>query len=450
MDDNRLFRKRFYEQLHDEPLEPDDPRYVPLWQDGDDVVARIRETIAFSNQSTQLLSGYRGVGKSTELKRLRRDLREDGYRVALIDIEDHLDLNAPVDIADFLLGFAGALGDALTAPEMLGKDPVAEGVWRRLSNWLQSEVEFTEITAKAKGGAGELGLKAELKANPSFRQRLQAHLASSVGRFADEVRQFVVECVLALRKRHSEAVQLVVIVDSIEHARGTTATESDVYAGLERLFSQHEDKLRFPDVHLVYTVPPWLRVRRPNIGSLYDGEGLHILPTQKVRRRGEGDAPGAVHQPGVDHLQTLVSKRGDWKQLLGSRENLDHIILETGGHLRDLIRALASVTLRSQAGLPASRGVIDSALAQLREQLLPIPLKDARWLAKIARSRDPELIDFEHLGTLTRYFDGHLVLSYRNGSAWYDVHPLVRDHVLALDRRASSPPAPTDPPADGT
>jgi hypothetical protein len=52
-------------------------------------------------QSVQLFSGFRGTGKSTQLRRLRKRLVRGGYAVLLIDIEDYLNTQVPVDIADF-------------------------------------------------------------------------------------------------------------------------------------------------------------------------------------------------------------------------------------------------------------------------------------------------------------------------------------------------------------
>ena len=37
-----------------------------------------------------------------------------------------------------------------------------------------------------------------------------------------------------------------------------------------------------------------------------------------------------------------------------------------------------------------------------------------------------------NLYNLSRFFDTHLVLGYRNGGEWYDVHPLLRDEVARL------------------
>lgn len=437
MADDRGFRKTFFQQVGDSPLDPEDERYLNLYTGHADAMSHIRETINFSEgASAQLLSGYRGSGKSTELRRLRRDLKADGFKVALIDIEDYLDLNTPVDITDFLLGLCGALSDVMGADEMLGKDGSAETAWHRFASWLQTEVIVTEISAKLKGAGAEAGLKTELKNSPSFRRRLQTKLAASVGGLVKEARAFVADCVAGLQRRHSGATKLVIIVDSIEHARGTNTTEQDVHDGLERLFAQHEDKLRFPGVHVVYTVPPWLKIRRPNIASLYDGSGLYTLPAQKVYERGTGDAPGAVYQEGVDRLVDLVSLRGDWKRLLGSRDTLERLILETGGHLRDLIRLLRVVALQAR-NLPADLETVTSSIEQLRGQFLPIAEEDIGWLARIARSRSTALKSLRDTATLTRYFDCHLVLSYQNGEAWYDVHPLLRDWVLERAALAS-------------
>jgi hypothetical protein len=33
---------------------------------------------------------------------------------------------------------------------------------------------------------------------------------------------------------------------------------------------------------------------------------------------------------------------------------------------------------------------------------------------------------------LTRFLDTHMVLYLKNGTEWYDVHPLVRDEVKAI------------------
>lgn len=41
-------RQRFFREMADVPLNPEDPRYYPLYEDQSDVVLRLKETILFS------------------------------------------------------------------------------------------------------------------------------------------------------------------------------------------------------------------------------------------------------------------------------------------------------------------------------------------------------------------------------------------------------------------
>ena len=146
---------------------------------------------------------------------------------------------------------------------------------------------------------------------------------------------------------------------------------------------------------------------------------------------------GKTYRRGLNRLTKLVAKRGDWQRLLGEQKALEELILATGGHLRDLIRLLQTVTIEARS-LPADASTRRSALERLRAQFTPIPDDDARWLAEIARSRHAELGTLSKVGTLARYFDSHLVLCYHNGAEWYDVHPIVRELVLEQAARPKS------------
>jgi tRNA uridine 5-carbamoylmethylation protein Kti12 len=49
-----------------------------------------------------LLSGSRGSGKSTELRRLAHLLRDSGFATVVVDVQDYLDTTQPVDPTTFL------------------------------------------------------------------------------------------------------------------------------------------------------------------------------------------------------------------------------------------------------------------------------------------------------------------------------------------------------------
>ena len=67
------FLGEFFRQVNAKLLTPQDRRYVPLYQDPelvrfDPVDALARAIKWTSGESVQLLSGFRGTGKSTELR----------------------------------------------------------------------------------------------------------------------------------------------------------------------------------------------------------------------------------------------------------------------------------------------------------------------------------------------------------------------------------------------
>ena len=100
------FLADFFRKVGDAPLPSYDERYVEIYENPalaeHDPVDLLARAITWTPESVQLLSGYRGTGKSTELRRLQKRLQEDDYLVFLYDVEEWLNLSAPVDVSDFL------------------------------------------------------------------------------------------------------------------------------------------------------------------------------------------------------------------------------------------------------------------------------------------------------------------------------------------------------------
>ena len=429
--EDRNFLRDFFRQVSDKPLDPTDTRYIPLYTPelaDQDPVELLASAIEWTQtESVQLLSGFRGTGKSTELKRLKKRLEGDGYIVFLCDAEDYLNLSTPVDVTDFLLAIAGAFSDAIAQPEFLGADPSYESYWTRFESFLtKTKVELNTVSF----GTGGANIQANLKSDPTFKQRLQERLSGHLGVLVNDVRAFFQENVKSLKQQLGNDHEVVLLVDSLEHIRGTFVNALDVQSSVERLFATHADKLKLPYVHVVYTVPPYLKVRFGNLGSLYEPGGLLVLPAFKLHDKG-----GTKVQAGFGAMERVVSARGDWRRLLGERALLDQLIQHSGGQLRDLLRLLAE-TMRRATNLPVSQNTVTSAIGQIRAEFLPIADEDALWLSEIAKVHDVALKNVERLPDLARFFDTHLALCYRNGDEWYDVHPLIQDHVRDQAERA--------------
>ena len=98
-----------------------------------------------------------------------------------------------------------------------------------------------------------------------------------------------------------------------------------------------------------------------------------------------------------------------------------------------MIAGLSSGTraLTWTRSLPVTGKVVQRAIVNIRKQFLPLADDDVAWLANIEATREAELPSTkpEDVGRLTRMLDSHLVLLLGDGEEWYDIHPLIRDHV---------------------
>ena len=239
--------------------------------------------------------GTAGTGKSTELKRLKARLEESGYLVFLCDVEDYLNLSTPIDVSDFLMVAAGAFGEAVN--ERLEKDGhrLHEGYWERFRTfWGGLGIEDPKFSASIGTGPVSVGIRGNLKNTPLFKEQLQKHMAGRLGALVADVRKFFEGCVMTLRRRYGDR-EIVLLLDSIEHVRGTLADAEDVYGSVEELFAGHSEKLHLPSLHVVYTVPPYLKVRCPGMGSLYGPGGI------------QGPAPRSGSAPGREGASRRAS-----------------------------------------------------------------------------------------------------------------------------------------------
>ena len=429
-DDEKFLKKVFNNLKPDEPLRPGDARYEPVYDRPDcvDPVAKVFRKIQLSDgESTIFFSGFRGSGKTTELNRLRAHLESRGYFVLYADAIQYVNSALPIAISDLLIALAGAFSDALGEN---GMDIAGENYWTRLVHWLtKTDVELKEITAKLDADPVKAGasLKLELKSTPSFRQRLADALSDRIGSLRDDVAAFFEDGYKAIQRKRPDT-QVVFIFDSLEQIRGSLLNENSVIRSVELLFTNHRSMLSIPYLHMVYTVPPWLKF-------LLNGVDMEVIPAV---RTWHNDEARTRCDEGIAALVDLLQKRlgadGDLR-LLGPNHAaaIQQLILVSGGHFRDLLRLFREIILLIDQ-LPAGQKIIDRAIVEVRSSFLPIAVDDAVWLDRIMRERasplptgtDPDI------SRLTRFLDSHIVLYLRNGEDWYDIHPLVRDEVSRI------------------
>ncbi|MDU9049627.1 MAG: hypothetical protein Q3M30_12305 [Candidatus Electrothrix sp. Rat3] len=428
--------RTFYKTLEGEggkPLTPDHPYYVNILgaTPEKDPVRRLWQRIEFSSsESVNLLTGFRGNGKSTELRRLKKLLEDNGCTVFLVNMLDYLLMTKPVELSDFILSLMAALSHAVGESDELALQPLTRSYWNRLTAFLCAEVEVEKFGLKVKSGISAVDLGLKLKIEPDFKQHIQQQLRGHLTRLVEDAQQFVDELVRAIREKTGDPDKKVVfLVDSVEQIRGLGGDSEKVYASVRELFSGQAGHLAFPKLHVVYTVPPFLLALAQNLGRSLGGHPVTQWPNIHVRRK----ADNGQDADGIRVMEHIISNRYPGWQEIFSSENLSYLAHISGGDLRDFFRlireCLVSCTLDPRPEKVVDQEIIERAVLDLQNDMLPLADDDARWLAKIHQSNREELPSVDDLPDLARYLDTNLIMNYLNGQPWYDIHPVLIEEI---------------------
>lgn len=418
----------------DEPLLPGDERYVDLQGlRGEDHMLPIQDCILLKkHQSCQLFSGFNGTGKSTELRRLTKLLRTEGYVVLFANAMEYHDLYHPLAIEELLVIIAGAFGEATA--EVVGKDVIKDGYWSRLRAFLNEDAQVDQAKIPL------VDLKVSIAHGQPLWLKIRDQLSASLGKLRSDTHGFIQQCIKHISRKQAQAKGVVFIFDSLERLRGTEDRFRATMDSAIKIFTQYSSFLHLPGCHVVYTVPPYMNMLSSDVASRYD-RPLHVLPSVKVLEKGSEVLP---HQPGVQGLCELVGKRIPLEQVFGDDlQWLEALAINSGGHLKTLIAFVRELLIRAlRTDLPVTgentRRVLQSFSETVEQS---VRSEGALLLESVLADGRLDSVKDEQLPLLARYMDTQVVLCYRNGGGWYEVHPLVRDHVrrLASESRSREP-----------
>lgn len=408
----------------DTPLDvsqPDDQnRYVPLLQGHRDALSLLKAEITHrEGDGVYLFTGQVGSGKSTELLRLKRDLSTPQCKVYYCDLENWLNVNAPIDLASMLLALVAAW------LEQVGSVAGQRTPTERFIDFLTAtKLELGEIKLSLGLEAAKAELKVALQTDPKFRARLAQVVQDNVGSFISQAHRFVAALVADICPQGEKCV---LIADSLEKIRGYGTDAAKVYESIQQLFLSEGAALRLPSVHVVYSVSPFLLDQNPQLATIL-GQGVLVsMPSVHVFQK----RSNTLDVDGVKQMTALVANRYAGWQSFVSPELLRTLIRDCGGDLRDYLRAIKVVLLEREGNANASS---EELLDLVRGQISPprqVPSQHLAWMAKLERSHEAELNEQINATLFNGYLQTKHVLAYLNGTTWYAIHPLLRDWVLA-------------------
>ncbi|MGD1901555.1 MAG: P-loop NTPase fold protein [Geitlerinemataceae cyanobacterium] len=406
---------------------------------GDKVIRKLKNRIVNlspDEPTCSLFTGHIGCGKSTELKRLRKELRDEKFFVVYFESDEDVDM-LDVDIVDILMTIAKRI-----SAELENFDAPPANNLRRFVNKVH-DILFTEIDLKLsagiEGAKGELDTKKKsaslstaigkivvaAKDNSTIRSKLNNHVGPQLTALLDEINTDLIAPGIAfLRQRGYRG--LVTIIDNLD--RIDKRAKASGRSQQEYIFVDRGSILTKLACHTIYTMPLSLMFSS-EYGNLTQRfpHAPERLPMVRIAMR-----EGGENASGLEKLKQMVlarifpmsnetERRSRVGEIFAEVETFDRLCRLSGGHVRGLLKLMLQ-WIEEEMQLPLTADSLEGAV---REQCdnETCSVSDAEWelLARVRETQ--EVSDDEGYEKLIR---SRIVFEYRDKrGSWYAVNPIL-------------------------
>ncbi len=418
-----------------ESLPPDDPRYVNFDSArGESPAPRYARALRRADPAkadVKLFAGHRGIGKTSELLRLKQLLEQPAsaenpyapFKVIYFDVSQTLDVN-DLDLPDLLVFIAGQVQTQLRAAAIPGFTTASayfQRVWDEITQTLDNEFDLKEAGIETPFGS----LAVEFKNRPNARKELRSAVERHSTSLFAAVNDLLTQANVALRTNGAGS-GLVLLIDGLDKLvlRPVDDGKSNTHI---RLFCDRAEQLAALKVHTVYTIPISL-IYSPRGAQLAQTFGAHTEPLSMICLRGPGKSEATSSTDGMKKLREMLAKRCacaelDLSSVFDQPDTGHYLCRMTGGHPRHLmmfmqaaINAVDQLPITRQAAEKAVQNYADSLLREIPDEFWPLLRKFATPQAYIPKDElHQQMLFYLH------------VFEYMNGEPWYEVNPVIRD-----------------------
>ena len=428
--------KDAYNAVTLDPLQSGDPRYVDCSSargyDGD-IVSTLAWRIDSSNAPmTQLISGHRGCGKSTELLRLAKDLEDKKFLVVYFAADEDLDVG-DLEYTDLLVAIIKRLERSLAEKDIQIDPRLMKGILMWFAEVVYESSDEEEIT-KTLDTEFELGLKApaplpiiakmfakitgQIRTGQKSRKNIRNRLDPQVYQLIARINEFIQAALPEIKKKGFR--DIVLIIDNLDRTVLRVLDAETARTTHDALYLEHAEQLKALDAYLIYTVPISMFYSPKETQLTGAFPSYAILPMIKVQEK-----DGTSCEMGKDLLFGVAKERVDVQHLF-ARDVVKNLAEKSGGVLRDFVRLLAYTLELAQASggkTPIDPMIAERAFRRLvNEYGRMVPDEHFDLLADVSRHKRVRN-DTPHQAMLYNLS----VLEYMNGDRWCDVHPAVRE-----------------------
>lgn len=421
----------------EDPLASDDPRYVDLTAARGEnpmtrVERRLKRAVGRGDAPLVVLTGHKGVGKSTELLRLEDRLRRsDAAYPVFLPIDQSLLEQGDVSLVILWLSDRLARHFAEAGMPLPDDRVAAVAEWFAERSDISIEREAVEASAavstEARAGLAGFGfgvkalarltsaLRGSSETRAEVTRRLRDYAEDLIGYF----NMLLSAARTVLENRDDAPGGLVLIIDDLDKFRTPSVARS--------FFFDSGRLLEGVQLPCVLTAPIDIILAPEPVARAF---GIHeMLKTPCPHDRSGAPAAGVI-----DGLRQLATCRMDLDAVFDGAAPLDRLIRACGGNPRELMRLIgyaADAALDEEADKigPAHA---DQAVKRIRldyERVL-VPRADYfPYLARVHRTKGDGVGETEGAtrDLLARLLLNGAVMEYNGDNTWYDVHPAIRE-----------------------
>lgn len=411
-----------------------------------------------------LFAGHRASGKTTELRKVAKEL-EDCYHVIYVaDIEKNVSrFETEQDFLYYLMAHLIAvvkddqvLGDAVVRDVELLYQYLEDRIFsvvkeERLVSFDHSLKVQAGLETKKSLFSAITGVFAKLSGKAGFEEKTRETITKSIKNYFQEFMEIANSILLHMNTElHQQGKMLLLILDGLDKLSEEKARP---------LFLNSEVMLPQLECSMIVTFPIYLLYspHKSMATAPYDRTEPFILSMIKVH-----DQEGKPYLPGIEAMRRIAYKRFDADSLLsrsfapdiypeasfdeqsipGFMGVLDVAIMMSGGNLRDYFQMLISAAENaeifgresvSQQDLVNAMNRLGAGYKrQYAKSFLPI-------MKEVLESSEKDMVVREDPedDTLLNIFNAGLLIEY-NGERWCDIHPLVRDFIRRQAERSMS------------
>ena len=395
---------------------------------GDELIKALRRTITRispDKPTCQLFTGHIGCGKSTELLRLKADLKQQGFHVVYFESTQDLDMT-DVDVTDILLAIVRQIGLSLEEIHINLRPPYFIRLFSEIADFLNTPIELSTVNFSLPFELAKITAKA--KDSPQIRNRLRECLEPQTNGILKSINDEIIKPANEELKKLDKKGLVVIIdnLDRIDPRPGPTGTPLPEY-----LFIDRGEQLRKLNCHLVYTIPLALvfsnefeRLRN----RLGGGIAPQVLPMVPVKLRN-----GSECSQGMTLLKQMIMVRAfpevNKEQLIHlitklfeEPETLDRLCQISGGHVRNLLGLLYGCLRKEDP--PLSKACLEREIREYRDNLL-LGIRDNEWDLLFKVVKEQKVSGEQEYQNLLRSM---FVYEYRDEKGrWFGINPVLEE-----------------------